>query len=59
MKMGEILGLLVGKFVQRLPYSLLLKLSDGKMTKEELNMLKDELVSDVISVFQDLAAKAK
>lgn len=57
MKLNDILGALVGRLIAKLPFSLFAKLADGKMTKEEFAMLKDEVVADVVSVMNEIALK--
>lgn len=54
MTVSKILAKLVGRLLERLPLSILSKLADGKLSKEELNDLKEEIILIVTSVLSDI-----
>ncbi len=57
MTFGQLLRMIDMKLLFSLPVSLLGKLADGKLTKEELEELKQELIAAVLLVVNDLADK--
>ncbi len=57
MSFQKVLSALIAGLISRLPFSLLTKLADGKISKEEFSALKEELIETVIIVMNDLATK--
>lgn len=54
MKINNIILKLFGALALRLPLSLITKLSDGKLSREELMMLIREVVLIVTEVFEEV-----
>ncbi len=57
MSFQKVLSALISGLISRLPFSLLTKLADGKISKEEFSALKEEIIETVIIVMNDLATK--
>ncbi len=57
MSFQKVLSALIDGLISRLLFSLLTKLADGKISKEEFSALKEEIIETVIIVMNDLATK--
>lgn len=57
MSFQKVLSALIAGLISRLPFSLISKLADGKISKEEFSALKEEIIETVILVMNDLAVK--